>query len=80
MELLRGVSAANNFVLARSQQLPPRAASGHVAAAPPSSVMKSRRFTANGSRAFDRRIANRGTVKDCCAAGFHNRDASRAVR
>src|SRR5262245_32179370 len=37
-----------------------RAASGHVAAAPPRRVMNSRRFTASGSPVLDRKIAYGG--------------------
>jgi hypothetical protein len=44
-----------------------RAASGHDATAPPSSVMNSRRFTSNFSRASKRKIALRETY---CTAGF----------
>ena len=50
-----------------------RAASGHAAAAPPSSVMNSRRFTAQYLPCFrPKEIAHLGTAGGCCAAGFQS--------
>ena len=49
-----------------------RAASGHAAPAPPSSVMNSRRFTADASVLPTERIAHLSRAEDCCAAGFQS--------
>jgi uncharacterized protein YchJ len=50
-----------------------RAASGHAAAAPPSSVMNERRFTAQYLPCFrTKTIAHLGTAGDCCAAEFQS--------
>jgi hypothetical protein len=43
---------------------------GHAAAAPPRSVMNSRRFTAQSLQCLRSRIAQLSTAEDCCAAGF----------
>ena len=41
-------------------------------AAPPRSVMNSRRFTGSASCASEQRIAHLSTAGDCCAAGFRS--------
>ena len=49
-----------------------RAASGHATAAPPSSAMNSRRFTAQCLRASHERIAHLGVAGARCGAGFQS--------